>query len=176
MNKMNKSWSLSTKLTLVYSVTVLIVSAVLAFGLYWQLRTAQRQAIRERLLEIVRFSAPLVDGDFHSLIRSTEDESSSFYRVVSSRLRSIQSTSDVIERIYTLRQNEDGQITYVVDIDSVEPAAVGQNYLRVSPVLEKSITYITGPVVEDDIFTDASGTYLSGYAPIYDQFRDLDGV
>ncbi len=176
MNKISNSWRLSTKWTLAYSIMILLVSGTMAIGLYWQLRTAQRQALRERLHDIVSFAAPLVDGDFHSLICSPEDETSSFYRVVSLRLESIQDTSDVIERIYTLRQQEDGRITFVVDVDPVTHANVGQEYLRASPLLEKGLASIPGPVVEDSLYTDSSGTYLSGYAPIYDQFRDLDGV
>ena len=168
--------SLSTKLTLTYSVLILFVSGTLAYGLYWQLRIAQRQAIRERLLDIVSFSAPLVDGDFHSLIRSPEDENSPFYRVISLRLKSIQATSNVIKRIYTLRQQEDGHLIFVVDVDPIEPASVGKEYLRASPLLEKGLASISEPVVEDTLYTDASGTFLSGYAPIYDQFRNLDGI
>jgi len=176
MNKISNNWKLRTKWILTYSIMVLLVSGTMAIGLYWQLRAAQHQALRERLHDIVSFAAPLVDGDFHSLIRSPEDEAGSFYRVVSLRLKSIQDTSDIIKRIYTLRQQEDGRIIFVVDVDPVTHANMGQEYLRVSPLLEKGLTSIPGPVVEDSIYKDSSGTYLSGYAPIYDQFRDLDGV
>ena len=176
MKKISASWRLSTKWTLAYSIIILLVSGTMAIGIYWQLRAAQRQALRDRLLDIVSFAAPLVDGDFHSLIRSPEDETGAFYRVVSLRLVSIQDTSNVIERIYTLRQQEDGRITFVVDVDPVKPAKVGQEYLRASPLLEKGLASIPGPVVEDSLYTDSSGTFLSGYVPIYDQFRDLDGV
>ncbi len=176
MDRISDSWRLNTKWTLAYSSLILLVSGIMAIGLYWQLRAAQRQALRERLHDIVSFAAPLVDGDFHSLIRSPEDETGQFYRVVSLRLQSIQETSDVIERIYTLRQKEDGRITYVVDVDPVAPASVGQDYLRASPLLEKGLASIPGTVIEDSLYTDSSGTHLSGYAPIYDQFRDLDGV
>ncbi|MBS1249123.1 MAG: Sensor histidine kinase ResE [Chloroflexi bacterium] len=176
MKKTKVNWSLSTKWTLAYSAMILLVTGTMAFGLYLQLRIAQRQVLRERLRDIVNFAAPLVDGDFHSLIRSPEDENGSFYHVVSLRLQSIQETSNVIQRIYTLRQGEDGRITYVVDVDPDNPASVGQEYTRSSPLLEGGLASISQATVEDKLYTDPSGTYLSGYAPIYDQFRDLDGV
>jgi diguanylate cyclase (GGDEF)-like protein len=176
MDKTKKSVSLSTKWAFAFSFVILLVSGTMAIGLYWQLRTAQRQAFRERLHDILSFATPLVDGDYHSLIRAPEDETSSFYRVVALRLKSIQDTSDVIERIYTLRQQEDGRLTYVVDIDPIMHASVGQDYLRTSPLLEKGLTSIPEPLVEDNLYTDSQGALLSGYAPIYDQFRDLDGV
>lgn len=166
---------LATKLTLIYSLLILFVSGTLAFGLYWQLRAAQRQAIRERLLDILSFAGPMVDGDFHSLIRSPGDERSSFYRVVSTRLASIRVTSDVIRRIYTLRQSEDGSIFYIVNTDA-EDGQIGREYLRTSALLDQGLASISEPVVEDSLYTDSTGTYLSGYAPIYDQFGELDGI
>ena len=74
MNKVSDDWGLSTKWTLAYSILILLVSGTMTLVLYLHLRIAQRQALRERLHDIVSFAAPLVDGDFHSLIRSPEDE------------------------------------------------------------------------------------------------------
>ena len=176
MDPSRSGWTLSAKLTLAYSLLILIVSGTFTLGLYYQLQTAQRQAIQERLHDIVSFAEPLVDGDYHSLIQSPEDETSSFYRYIALRLQSIQDTSEVIERIYTLRQGDDGRIIFVVDVDPVAHARVGQAYVRASPLLEKGLTAIPGPMVEDSLYTDDSGTFLSGYAPIYDQFQELDGV
>lgn len=171
-----KNWSLTTKWTLAYSIMILLVSGAMNFGFVFQARNAQRQALQERLHDILSFAAPLVDGDFHTLIRSPEDESGSFYRVVSLRLKSIRDTSDIIKRIYTLRQDEGGKISYVVNIDPPARTAVGQEYARTSDLLTKGLPHIDSPVVEDNFYTDSLGTFLSGYAPIYDQFYDLDGV
>ncbi|MCD4672675.1 MAG: diguanylate cyclase [Anaerolineaceae bacterium] len=176
MKKPRIGWSLITKLTLAYSISILLVSGVMAFRLSWQVRTAQSQALQDRLFDIVRFAAPQVDGDFHSLIRSPEDENSSFYRVVYATLETIQDTSNIIDRIYTLRQKEDDGLIFVVDIDPVEHKKIGQDYLRTSPALEKKLAGITGPVIENELYTDTTGIHLSGYAPIYDQFGEVDGV
>jgi diguanylate cyclase (GGDEF)-like protein/PAS domain S-box-containing protein len=175
-DKITGNMKLSTRLILVNSLLILIVSGVLTFGLYWQIRLTQRHAIQERLLDILSFSAPLVDGDFHNLIRSPEDETGSFYHVVSVRLKSILDTSVAIEHIYTLRQLDDGRLVYIVDVGEPNGAAIGQEYLRTSALLKNGLAAISGPVVEDDIHTDSSGTFLSGYVPIYDQFRYLNGV
>lgn len=174
--KFPDSLSLGTKLVIGISILILILSGVLSLGLYWQLHNAQRQAIEDRLYDLLGFSAPLVDGDFHSLIRLSKDENSSFYRVIFSQLKEIQETSDIIEHIYTLRQHEDGRLIYVVDVDSQDHNNFGQEYLRPSPILEKGITNISGPVVENSFHTDSTGTFLSGYVPIYDQFNELDGI
>ncbi|MBC8507776.1 MAG: diguanylate cyclase [Chloroflexi bacterium] len=148
----------------------------MTFGFVWHSRNAQRQAFQDRLRDILSFAAPLVDGDFHALIRSPKDENEAFYRVVLLRLQSIQETSGIIARIYTLRQLKNGEITYVVNIDPIAQAAVNQKYPRTSLLLARGLSSISVPVVEDHFYTDSLGTFLSGYAPIYDQFQDLDGV
>ena len=176
MRKPKISWNLSTKWTLAYSALILLISGTMAYSLYFQIRTTQRHALRERLQDIVSFAAPQVDGDYHSLIRTLVDDSNSFYRVVSLRLKSIQATSEIIDRIYTLREQPDGRLTFVVDTNPLEPAEVGQEYTRPSALLANGLSAITVPVVEENLYEDAGGFYLSGYAPIYDQFGEQDGV
>ncbi len=171
-----KLGSLATKWILAYSIMILLVTGMMNLGFSWYLRNAQHQALQERLHDILNFAGPLVDGDFHALIRFPEDEAGSFYRVVSLRLVSIQETSDSIERIYTLRQGDDGKINYVVNIDPNAETSVGQEYPRTSSLLARGLLNISDPVIEESLYTDSIGTFLSGYAPIFDQFQDLDGV
>ena len=171
-----KLGSLATKWILAYTIMILLVTGMMNLGFSWYLRNAQHQALQERLHDILNFAGPLVDGDFHALIRFPEDEAGSFYRVVSLRLVSIQETSDSIERIYTLRQGDDGKINYVVNIDPNAETSVGQEYPRTSSLLARGLLNISDPVIEESLYTDSIGTFLSGYAPIFDQFQDLDGV
>ena len=176
MNISKNRRKLSTKLTLANSISILIVAGIMTFGLYWQLHTAQRLAIQERLHDILSFSTPLVDGGYHSMIRLPEDENTSFYRSISLRLKTIQETVPIIERIFTLRQLEDGSLVYVVADDKDVDFTVGQEYLHPHPELYEHLTAISRVYVEDSLYTNSAGTYFSGYAPIYDQFRNLDGV
>lgn len=176
LNKIYKNFNLSTKLIIANSLLIVFLSGVLTLSLYWQIRSSQQQIIKERLLDILTFSVPLIDGDYHSLIKEPEDEESSFYRVISLRLESIQETSNIIEQIYTLRLTDDGRLVYIVDVNGEEHFGVGEEYLRSSPLLMNGLNVIGTPVVEDKIYTNQAGTFLTGFAPIYDQFRKLDGV
>ena len=175
-NNRRVRFDLRAKWLLAYAVMVMIVAATMALGLYFQLRQNQRAALQERLLDIVSFAVPLVDGDFHALIRLPGDVQSSFYRVVSSRLVRIQETSRIIRRIYTLRQEEDGAYVYVVGANSVTPIEIGSPYLQESEVLSRGMEEITGPIAETELSTDEEGAYLRGFAPIYDRVGQLDGV
>ncbi|MAT44064.1 MAG: hypothetical protein CL609_17150 [Anaerolineaceae bacterium] len=176
LTKIFKNLNLSTKLFLANSLLILLLSGFLTLSLYWQIRSSQQKIIQERLMDILTFSVPLIDGDYHSLIKEPQDETSSFYRVISLRLDSIQETSNIIEQIYTLRQDKDGKIVYIVDGSGENHFEVGAEYIHTSTLLMNGLSFIKSPVVEDKIYTDQFGTFLTGYAPIYDQFRNLDGV
>jgi diguanylate cyclase (GGDEF)-like protein/PAS domain S-box-containing protein len=175
MLKKWKDWSINIKLTLAFAVLILLVSGAMTIGIMFQLSALQREGLQERLHDIVSFSIPLVDGDYHSLIRNEEDESSPFYNVIKVRLEVIQETSPIIEHIYTLRINEDMHITYVVDASPNGTHNIGTIYHQDSIELAKQLTASTGPLVSSNYHTEGTGTYLSGYAPIYDQFGELDG-
>lgn len=169
--------NLRAKWLLGYTMLVVFAAGAMAFGLYYRIRQDQRAALQQRLVDIVSFSVPLVDGDFHALIRSAEDAGSSFHRVLTTRLEDIRGTSQVIRHIYTLRQNPDGSWMYVVDVGAESPAAIGDPFLKESSVLAGGMAWIDSPRVEDvlSVGEDGSAT-LSGYAPIIDQFQNLDGV
>src|SRR5579859_2473319 len=107
--------SLSTKLTLAYSILILIIAGVLALSLYVQAYNRQRTAISDRLRDILNFSIPLVSGTYHSLVTTSDDETKAAYHVVLDKLQSILTTSDIIKRVYTIRQKPDGSLEYVID-------------------------------------------------------------
>ncbi|MBA3531638.1 MAG: response regulator [Ardenticatenales bacterium] len=170
--------SLSVKLAATYSLLLLLVAGVLTFSLYWQLRNAQLQAIRERLLDIISFTQPVIVGDFHSQIRTAADEETLSYSVVARRLESTQLTIPAVRQIYTLRQQPDGRITYVIDgTEASQRAHVGDAYPRETPLFQNGLAAITEPVVDDTLHTGPDGAVrLSGYAPIYDNLRQVDGL
>ena len=175
MLKKWNDWSINIKLTLAFAVLILLVSGSMTVGVMFQLSALQREGLQDRLQDIVSFSIPLVDGDYHSLIRNEEDESSPFYNVIKVRLEVIQETSPIIEHIYTLRINEDMHITYVVDASPSGAHNIGTIYHQDSIELAKQLKASSGPLVSSNYHTEGAGTYLSGYAPIYDQFGELDG-
>jgi diguanylate cyclase (GGDEF)-like protein len=176
MNKKWTGWSLSTKWTLAYALLIILVSATMTLTVYFQLVNAQRQALRDRLSDILKFSIPLVDGDYHSLILLPADQNSPFYNVINQRLRIIKNTSQIIRNIYTLREQEDGQIQYIVDVFEKDPHNVGDPFVNNSSILSNGFTNIIAPIIEDDLLSDENGTYLRGYTPIYDQFGMQNGI
>jgi two-component system, sensor histidine kinase len=171
--------SLSTKLTIVYALFIILVSGALTIILYWQLQAAQRQSIRERLQDIVSLASLQVDGYFHSLIVSPDDIESSYYQIVSGHLSRTQEASEAIKRVYTLRQQSDGNVVFVVDTppQGVERAAVGQPVTLRTPLIQKGVLHIRQPIVEKALVPNGLGNVvLHGYGPIFDRTGALDGV
>lgn len=173
-----RRWNLSTKVVVAYSMLIALTAGTLSTGLYWQLRTAQRKAIRDRLLELVRLAAPQIDSDYHALIVTPKDRSKPYYSINQKRLQNIQATSDAIKHIYTLRQQPNGELSFVLDYSPQQfTATVGEILPWIPPLLTAGTAAIQYPMVEPDIVRNPAGQpVLYGYAPIKDQFGRIDGL
>ncbi len=112
-----RNWNLSTKIIVSYSVLIAVMAGALASGMYWQLRSSQRQGIHNRLLAIVSLAVPQIDSDYHGLVLQRSDRTSAFYKINQDKLVAIQGTSKDILRIYTVRQQPNKTFIYVLNYD-----------------------------------------------------------
>ncbi len=149
MNLPPSRQSLRSKLTIYLSLLFLVISSIIALGVYRELVNSQVNAAQDRLGDMLRFAAPLIDGDFHALIRSPQDKNSPVYSLILNRLKTIQQSSTAISHIYTLRLQPDGSFVYVVDAGA-PPAEVGQPYLLKSAVLSQDAANIYAPLIDSD--------------------------
>lgn len=174
-----RAWNLSTKVVVAYSLLIALTAGALTVGLYWQLRTSQLKAIRDRLQELVSLAIPQIDSDYHALIVTPLDADKPYYTINQKRLQNIQSTSEAIERIYTLRQQQNGQFTFVLDYSPSQQnsAFIGEVFEPLPPMLKAGLTTIVKPIVEPNIIKNAVGKpILYGYAPIKDLFGRADAI
>jgi anti-anti-sigma regulatory factor/HAMP domain-containing protein len=178
-----KSWlynlSLSARLTIAYTAIIMLVVGSFATAMYVQLQAAQRSVSRERLADLVGLTVAQIDGDFHSLIVAPGDETGSYYRIIQTTLANIQGISPAITRISTLRQDDKGHVSVVVDQHMHEgrATAIGQPFGNHGPLLAAGLPSITGTSIEADLVTMPGGEQrFYGYAPIFDQYGRTDGV
>ena len=165
-----KNWNLSTKIIASYSFLIAVMAGILASGMYWQLYSAQRQGIRNRLLAIVSLAVPQIDSDYHGLIVQPSDRTSAFYKVNQDRLVAIQSASPDIKRVYTVRQQPDKKFIYVLNYDPGDrdkTVLIGKEYNKELNNLEAAVASNV-PFVAYNNFqrTDKGEFILYGYAPI----------
>lgn len=175
----HNGWSLSAKLTAAYSILIVMVAGTLATSLYLHLLTAQRQAIRDRLLDIVSLTIPQMDSDYHSLIVTPADEQRPYYKILQQRLQAIQTASPDIKRLYTLRQEPDRSIVVVMDYapPPYRKVKVGQKLTKLTPTIGQGLSTIDRPVVEQNLLENSAGKeVLYGYAPINDPLGRREGV
>ncbi|MBD2299399.1 ATP-binding protein [Nostoc sp. FACHB-190] len=171
--------SLSRKIVLAYSLLVTLAAGLLTTGLSWQLRTVQRQEMRDRLMELLRLSVPQIDSDYLALTVTPDSMKEPFYRINQERLKNIQAASPSINHIYTLRQQSDGKLVFVLDYDNKGrfSALVGDPLQFITPGLKGDIADLEEPLVEPDILSSPLGKpVLYGYAPIKNQFGRTNGV
>jgi PAS domain S-box-containing protein len=169
---------LSQKLTSLFFVSAVFVCALTSFIFY---KTGQKQImldLHQRLHDIVSISTSSIDPRLHSLLKERSQERSSEYRQIKSVLQEIRDASSDIYYIYTMRQGPQGEIRFVVDAETNpdEIAHLGEVYSSPSNFLKTQFSDLNMPVVEQEMYTDKWGTWLSGYAPFYNQDGSRAGI
>jgi PAS domain S-box-containing protein len=152
-----------------------LTMVVLLSGSFLQFRQASRSAYQERLLDIVTMTAMQQDGDAFLTISSEND--AEFQRVRAQNL-AIKRISPDFAFVYTMRYDDQG-IYFVVDAgepDDPGLAAFGERYEDPSETLAASYRTMTAPVVDEEIYTDAYGSFLSAYAPIWTDGGQIAGI
>ncbi|MEH2056582.1 MAG: ATP-binding protein [Nostoc sp.] len=164
-----QNWNLSTKIIASYSVLIALMAGTLASGMYWQLYSSQRQAIRNRLLAIVSLAVPQIDSDYHGLVLQRSDRTSAFYKINQDKLVAIQATSKDIKRIYTVRQQPNKKFVYVLNYDPNDQSKgvlIGMDYIKSLDDLYAAVAR-NAPFVEPEFHQTTNGEILLyGYAPI----------
>lgn len=164
---MTRRTTLRTELAVRFALLSFLLSIILGGTLYFYFRSQIRQQLKQHLLDIVSLTAARVSGDEHALIQPGDGQNNIHYQRVFNSVHLITITGSEIAAIYTMRLNAKGEVTFVLDTTEEDPAAVGDIYPDPGPVLSANFSTMRGPMVEDDLYTDAWGTWLSGYAPVY---------
>jgi signal transduction histidine kinase/CheY-like chemotaxis protein len=131
------------------------------------------------LQDIISLSAPQIDVDYHALVLASKDRESPYYDINQTRLTDIKEASPKIKRIYTLRQEENGQIVFVHDLNynSERTTEIGEPLSNITPLLRSGLENITTPAIETELQENSAGeVVLYGYAPIADLFGRLEGI
>ncbi len=169
---------LRTKLALGFAFLAILFVGVVIFTFYQNMRAQLRQDIRDRLRDAVAIAALQVDGDQHALLTDPSQEGGELYMQLKSVLQNIRDTGAEYRFVYTMRQDADGNILFVVDAEESEEdiSHLGDIYDDAGPMLVENFASMQGPMVEEDFYTDKWGTWLTGYAPFYTSDGRREGV
>ena len=167
----------------VTGLAVLAAAVVSGASLYVQSEAALREEMRGNLMRTAAVSAVLIDGDLHRTFSSPAQESTQAYRRALEPLRRIRRLRPDISFVYTyvvtgdtVRFVLDEQPAGDLDKDGVDDKAhIMEVYPEATPAMLNAVRL--GKVIsEEGLVTDKWGSYLSGYAPIYDSAGKVAGA
>ncbi|MBW8015469.1 MAG: PAS domain S-box protein [Planctomycetes bacterium] len=166
------------KLETSFALFSLIIAAILSFSLFVVAKNIIRHDARKHLLELVSLGSNQIDADAHAGLTDPPHENHSAYSEIHQVLKKIQETTVDFCHVYTLRFNDKKKLVRVAsaETDTGETSHHGDVYEIADESVIALLSGISKPVVDNDFVSNASGTFLSGYAPFYTSDGRLEGI
>jgi signal transduction histidine kinase/CheY-like chemotaxis protein/HPt (histidine-containing phosphotransfer) domain-containing protein len=165
------------------SILIFAIAAVSALWLYTRSQASHKQDFKDDLLHSAGAAASLIDVKLHGTFVSTAQETSPEYLSAIAVLDRIKNSNKGMKFIYTCVQKH-GSIFFVLDPtpagdadhDGVDDKShIMQWYPDAGEACRRALA--TGkPMADDKPYTDSWGTFMSAYAPFFDDSGKLAGV
>lgn len=188
--------SLRTKLILALALLFVVAFAVIFIWLYNFVTGMAMTNLRNDLLSTANTAAAGINGDAHTALFESGQIDDATYSEMSAFLRSVKATNPRASGVYTYLQipGETDRVRLVVSAalpPGVVPTAQAENLSECEqipsssrPELGEEYTYISPAMlaglqnesVETELLPDDWGTWLSGYAPIYNSKGETVGA
>jgi signal transduction histidine kinase len=180
--------SFRAKLTLGFALVLILISGLTINFFYSRAHYVQRDNLRSRLIGIASTGALMIDGDLHETLQEPSDADTPAFRELRATLTRIKDANPGITYIYTMRRTGDPMIfQFVIDEaeeedtngngvigPGEESAGIGDPY-DASTYPELRAAY-EGPRADRRLQSDQWGTWLSGYAPIFNRALEVSGI
>lgn len=165
---MAKVWnSMITKLTIAFIALVLVISGMTFIYTYNETKTALLSQMQNELVDMSQVFSSRVNGDAIGSLQPG-DEITSNFTTARDMIREMRMNSTFLTYSYILRV--DGETiqfliddTYGYDVDA---PVIGDVYETSDA--DKIIAALSEPTTSSKIYADVWGSFLSGYAPIFD--------
>lgn len=171
--------SLGTKLTVSFLLLILFVSMGTFLFTVQEAKTALTDQMKEELFLTSKVMSSQIDGDLLYQINGKEDTENEAFMQVYQKLDELRGDNgEIITYLYVLRLDEEGNARFIVDgaylTDGIIDVYADQLY-EDAPI-EDIRKGSAAPHVSDEPYTDEWGTFMTGYAPIYDSSGNVAGV
>ncbi|MGE5423230.1 MAG: methyl-accepting chemotaxis protein, partial [Ignavibacteriales bacterium] len=155
-------WSIGTKLLILFILVSILASVIVGYVSYRSAYNSQLDQIKTSLTSLAQGGSLLIDGDQHQQLKPG-DESSTNYKQQINILRKYQEKTE-LTYVYTVVKGGKLGGKFILDADPEDPTAIGEEY-EPTPQMYKALNGTAG--ADEEPYTDEWGTFLSGYAPIY---------
>lgn len=171
--------SLGTKLTVSFLILILFVSMGTFLFTVHEAKSALTDQMKEELILTAKVMSSQIDGDLLYQIKGKEATENEAFMQVYQKLGELQGDNgDIIAYLYVMRLDEQGNARFIVDgaylTDGVIDVYADQLY-EDAPI-EDIKKGIVAPHVSEEPYTDEWGTFMTGYAPVYDSNGNIVGV
>ncbi|MCD1293630.1 HAMP domain-containing protein [Methanocella sp. CWC-04] len=166
--------SLQTKLTISFIILILVISSLTFFYTFNETKSALKETMRDELKAVAAATATQMDGDKVAMLKAG-DEGTPEFLSIRDQLWAVQNSNPDIKYVYIMALNGD-EVQFVVDGSygkEDDAAMIGDVY---DEAPEDLINGFTAPSADREFTTDEWGTYLSGYAPVYDSKGNSVGL
>lgn len=167
IKKLSMRKSIKAKITALFLITVLIISASLSVILYWQSYRMVTKQAGDRAYNTVKEASKTIDIDEFVGLKTKDDENKSTYIEARKNLEYVRNISGA-ELVYTMRKNDSGKFEYVVDGSPDEKFSHIGDTEESTPGYEKTWG---GEAYTDSKFhsEEGWGTLISSYYPLKDK-------
>ena len=168
--------TISFKVAIVFFLLMLFISGVTLFLIYRDIERIKVEELQVSLRTVAKLAASSIDGNLHSqLPLSPETTDLSGYVALKNHLKDIKEYYPLVRYIYTLVESSTGPV-FVVDVGpESELYSLPGDPFDVSR-LDKRFNEYSVAEVNTHIFTNASGSFISGFAPIFNKSKEQVGL
>ncbi len=154
-----------------FSVLIIGANVMLGVVLADHSRTSLKMLIDNRMLDIAKSAADLLDGDDLRDLKA-EDKGTEAYQRIYDTLAVFQKNID-LKFIYCVRAVGNDQFIFTVDPSPTEASEFGETVVWTNALH----TAGTGtPMADEKAYTDSYGRFYSAYCPVFDSSGGVAGI
>ncbi len=169
-NKAKATMSIRAKILAGMIVCVLIVTNLVGWVFIIQAKGTLLEQCKKTAKSSAKIAAQRLDGDMLEKIKPG-DEGSDSHKEILQQLQDFLCGED-IKYIYTMRMEND-KLTFIVDADTEDGAAIGEEYEIYDEMAEAFEGKVT---VDREMTSDEWGDFYSAFAPIYNSSDQIVGI
>lgn len=177
MFKFAKKIRFRTRLMIGFSLLSIFIVLIYSIVLNINFRKEILNQIRQELVDIIYLIGMQIDGD---VLASVPDAPLPGYEDAYQTIFDLESriSADSGERLYlyTMRENAAGEIIFLVSSDDAGYEDLGWVYEEPTDLLVENFNNMQAALVEESLYEDEWGVWISSYLPIYQSDGSLAGV
>ena len=166
-----KRMSLRTRAILLVSLFLLVTNLAFGMVLARQARNVTRVQIDERMLDIVKAAAALLDGDALGRLTPDDSQTPEYQELVN--ILTVFMDHVNLDYIYCIRDKGDKTFTFGIDPDPVAPAEFDSPFVYTDALYEASLGTAA---VDKEFDLDRWGRFYTAFSPVFDSEGKVSGI